>query len=58
VSLSSDILPEFREYDRTITTVMNDYVRPIMTRYLNRIEERLAADGVTRTCISSARTAG
>ncbi|MES2666137.1 MAG: hydantoinase/oxoprolinase family protein [Pseudomonadota bacterium] len=44
VSLSSDILPEFREYDRTITTVMNDYVRPIMTRYLDRIEERLAAN--------------
>ena len=42
VSLSSDILPEFREYDRTITTVMNDYVRPIMTRYLSRIESRLA----------------
>jgi N-methylhydantoinase A len=46
VSLSSDILPEFREYDRTITTVMNDYVRPIMTRYLTRIEDRLAQDGV------------
>jgi len=46
VSLSSDILPEFREYDRTITTVMNDYVRPIMTRYLTRIEDRLAKDGV------------
>jgi N-methylhydantoinase A len=46
VSLSSDILPEFREYDRTITTVMNDYVRPIMTRYLSRIEDRLAAEGV------------
>ncbi len=46
VSLSSDILPEFREYDRTITTVMNDYVRPIMTRYLSRIEERLGSDGV------------
>ncbi|MDO6966002.1 hydantoinase/oxoprolinase family protein [Rhizobium alvei] len=47
VSLSSDILPEFREYDRAITTVMNDYVRPIMKRYLSRIEDRLAADGVT-----------
>ncbi len=46
MSLSSDILPEFREYDRTITTVMNDYVRPIMTRYLTRIEDRLAKDGV------------
>lgn len=46
VSLSSDILPEFREYDRAITTVMNDYVRPIMTRYLSRIEQRLAEVGV------------
>lgn len=46
VSLSSDILPEFREYDRAITTVMNDYVRPIMKRYLTRIEERLADEGV------------
>ena len=47
VSLSSDILPEFREYDRTITTVMNDYVRPIMQRYLSGIEERLKQVGVT-----------
>ena len=47
VSLSSDILPEFREYDRTITTVMNDYVRPIMKRYLSRIEERLRSEGVS-----------
>ena len=47
VSLSSEILPEFREYDRAITTVMNDYVRPIMTRYLSRIEARLKQEGVT-----------
>lgn len=47
VSLSSDILPEFREYDRAITTVMNDYVRPIMKRYLSRIEDRLKDNGVT-----------
>jgi N-methylhydantoinase A len=46
VSLSSDILPEFREYDRAITTVMNDYVRPIMRRYLSRIENRLAEEGI------------
>ena len=46
VSMSSEILPEFREYDRTITTVMNDYVRPIMQRYLSRIEERLDEEGV------------
>jgi N-methylhydantoinase A len=46
VSLSSDILPEFREYDRAITTVMNDYVRPIMKRYLSRIEGRLKDEDV------------
>lgn len=46
VSLSSDILPEFREYDRAITTVMNDYVRPIMQRYLTRIESRFQDEGV------------
>lgn len=46
VSLSSDILPEFREYDRAITTVMNDYVRPIMRRYLSRIENRLKQEGI------------
>jgi N-methylhydantoinase A len=46
VSLSSVILPEFREYDRTITTVMNDYVRPIMKRYLSRIGDRLKVEGV------------
>lgn len=47
VSLSSEILPEFREYDRAITTVMNDYVRPIMRRYLSGIEKRLEQAGVT-----------
>ncbi|RVT90958.1 hydantoinase/oxoprolinase family protein [Sphingomonas crocodyli] len=46
VSLSSSVLPEFREYDRTITTVMNDYVRPIMRRYLDRIETSLSAEDV------------
>lgn len=34
VSLSHEILAEFREYERTTTTVVNAYVSPIMTRYL------------------------
>lgn len=34
VSLSSRVLPEFREYERTSTTVLNAYVAPIMARYL------------------------
>ena len=35
VSLSSEILPEFREYERALVTVMNAYVRPSMRRYLS-----------------------
>jgi N-methylhydantoinase A len=41
VSLSSEILPEFREYERTLVTVMNAYVRPSMRRYLTGFEEKL-----------------
>jgi N-methylhydantoinase A len=37
VSLSSEILPEFREYERTSTTVINAYVAPVMKRYLQRL---------------------
>lgn len=37
ISLSSDILPEYREYERTATTVVNAYVAPLMARYLRRL---------------------
>jgi N-methylhydantoinase A len=39
VSLSHQILPEFREYERASTTVVNAYVRPIMARYLRALGE-------------------
>lgn len=39
VSLSHQILPEFREYERTSTTVINAYVQPIMSRYLSALEQ-------------------
>jgi N-methylhydantoinase A len=41
VSLSSEILPEFREYERASTTAVNAYVSPVMERYLARLEEEL-----------------
>jgi N-methylhydantoinase A len=41
VSVSHEILPEFREFDRTSTTVVNAYLVPVMSRYLAEIE-RLA----------------
>ena len=41
VSISSDILPEFREYERTLVTVINAYVRPRVRLYLTNFEEKL-----------------
>ena len=37
VSLSSDICPEFREYERTCTTVMNGYLGPVIGRYMDNL---------------------
>ena len=42
VSLSVDILPEYREYERLATTVINAYVAPLMSRYLARLAAALA----------------
>src|SRR4029078_9188988 len=47
VSLSSDVAPEFREYLRASTTVINAAILPVVGRYLERIEGRLAEAGVT-----------
>lgn len=47
VSLSSEIAPEFREYLRASTTVINAAVRPIVSRYLTSIESRLKAAGLS-----------
>jgi N-methylhydantoinase A len=46
VSLSAEVAPEFREYLRASTTVINAAIRPVVQRYLKRIEGRLAAAGV------------
>jgi N-methylhydantoinase A len=46
VSRSSDVLPVFREYERTSTTALNAYVDPPMSRYLGSLEDRLLADGL------------
>ena len=37
VSVSSEVLPEIKEYERTSTTVINAYVRPIVGRYLEKL---------------------
>ncbi|MEO8898686.1 MAG: hydantoinase/oxoprolinase family protein [Candidatus Dormibacter sp.] len=46
ISLSSRILPEIREYERTLTAVANSYVRPVVSRYLGNLQTELANRGV------------
>jgi N-methylhydantoinase A len=41
VTVSSDVLPEFREYERTLTACMNSYVRPTVADYVGHLEARL-----------------
>lgn len=45
ITLSSDVCPEVREYERFMTTVCNSYVQPIMARYLRALEKTLADNG-------------
>lgn len=48
ISISSEVVPEMQEYERTETTVVNSYVRPEVARYLNNLQgalnERLGDD--------------
>ncbi len=45
VNISSEILPEIREFERTSTTVLNAYLQPVVADYLNRLEADLTAEG-------------
>ena len=71
VSLSSELLPEFREYERCSTTVANAYLAPALAAYLERLEpqplvmqssggvvEAVAAAGRPAACVLSGPAAG
>ena len=45
VSLSSEVMPEYREYERASTTVMNAYLAPVVDSYLGRLQGELDARG-------------
>ncbi len=45
VSISSDVCPEIREYERFTTTVVNSYIKPLMSRYLKKLESVLKQKG-------------
>jgi N-methylhydantoinase A len=44
LSISHQILPEFREYERTSTVVINAYLQPVMQRYLENLEKSFRSD--------------
>ena len=46
ISLSSEVAPEFREYFRASTTVINASIQPVVARYLERIETQLRREGL------------
>jgi len=46
VSLSSEVSPQMREYERFNTVVANAYIKPMMKSYLSRLEGRLGKEGV------------
>jgi N-methylhydantoinase A len=41
ISLSHEVLPEYREYERTMTTLVDAYVKPVMARYMGNVRRRL-----------------
>lgn len=47
LSLSIDVLPEIREYERTSTTVVNSYIGPIVQSYLASLRKRLTSAGLS-----------
>ncbi|ORM25982.1 hydantoinase/oxoprolinase family protein [Williamsia sp. 1135] len=46
VSISSHVLPEMREYERTLTTVANSYVQPEVSRYVRNLDATLRDKGI------------
>ena len=46
LSLSSEVSPQMREYERFNTTLANAYIKPLMKSYLSRLAHRLAAQGM------------
>ena len=58
VYLSSEVLPQIREYPRLATTVTNAYVAPIVSRYMDRLEQTLAARGIQRRLYVMQSTGG
>jgi len=51
VSISSDVVSEYREYERTSTAVLDAYIKPIVESYLTKLERTLVTKGFTGTLL-------
>lgn len=58
ISISSEVVPEMQEYERTETTVVNSYVRPEVARYVNNLQSALADKLGRETQLSILRSDG
>jgi N-methylhydantoinase A len=58
VSISSEILPQVREYERSSTTAVNAYVGPVLGRYLTNLQEKLSAAGLGREVLITQSNGG
>lgn len=46
ISVSSEVLPEIREFERTLSTVVNAYVSPVVSRYVRNLDSEIRARGM------------
>jgi N-methylhydantoinase A len=58
VSCSADVVPEYREFERFSTTVLNAYLQPLMDEYLGGLEERLLATGYAHGVLTVGSSGG
>src|SRR5699024_11172864 len=49
VTVSSDITKEWREYERTNTSVLNSYVKPVANKYINKLNQELTKENIQGT---------
>jgi len=56
LSISHEILPEFREYERTSTVVINAYLQPVMQTYLENLQTRARRDVARNVSLSTSKT--
>lgn len=58
ISISSEVLPQFREYERFNTTALNTYIGPLMKRYLGNLRDALAKKGYPRSIFITTSNGG